>query len=147
MRRSPSYCVAVAATLASALAAPRAVAEFQIADVAQSAPVAALPFVAEPERQAAPRPRRPYRPVAPRPSGPPLAQGFGKAVPLAVAAEMIVPPGVGISVDDDVDLQGTLVDWQGGRAWPEVLRTALRPAGLQVTVIPGRVLITRASRS
>ena len=40
-----------------------------------------------------------------------------------------------------------LVDWTGGRPWPDILRSALRPIGLQVTFRSGSVLIERRSAS
>ena len=63
----------------------------------------------------------------------PIAQGFGQQVPLAFAMRQIVPPGVKTSFGPGVN-QAALVDWSGGRPWIEVLRAAVQPLGLHVTV-------------
>lgn len=63
----------------------------------------------------------------------PIAHGFGRQVPLAFAARQIVPSGVKTSFGPGVD-QAALVDWSGGRPWIEVLRAAVQPIGLHVTV-------------
>lgn len=59
------------------------------------------------------------------------AVGFGREVPLHLAVMRIVPTGwtarYGAGVDRDRP-----VDWSGGKAWPDVLRAALRPLGLRV---------------
>jgi len=63
----------------------------------------------------------------------PVAHGFGQQVPLAFAARQIVPAGVKTTFGPGVD-QAALVDWAGGRPWIEVLRGAVHPLGLHVTV-------------
>jgi len=63
----------------------------------------------------------------------PVAHGFGQQVPLAFAARQIVPPGIKTTFGPGVD-QAALVDWSGGRPWIEVLRGAIQPLGLHVTV-------------
>lgn len=63
----------------------------------------------------------------------PVAYGFGRQVPLAFAMRQIVPAGVKTTFGPGVD-QTALVDWSGGRPWVEVLRTAIHPLGLHVTV-------------
>ena len=45
--------------------------------------------------------------------------------------------GIEVNPDD-------LVDWDGGRAWVEALRAAVRPLNLRVTVTPMTVTISRA---
>jgi hypothetical protein len=55
--------------------------------------------------------------------------GFAKSVPLAVALRQILPSGYAFSIDQDVDM-GTLVSFQGGRAWRDTLRDSLDPVGL-----------------
>ena len=63
----------------------------------------------------------------------PVAHGFGQQVPLAFATRQIVPAGVKTTFGPGVD-QAALVDWTGGRPWIEVLRAAVHPLGLHVTV-------------
>ncbi len=63
----------------------------------------------------------------------PIANGFGRQVPLAFAARQIVPTGVKTTFGPDVD-QAELVDWTGGGPWIGVLRNAVQPIGLHVTV-------------
>lgn len=41
----------------------------------------------------------------------------------------------------DLDSDDVIVDWQGGRPWPDVLRTLLRQPGLLVTFSSTAVLI------
>lgn len=62
-----------------------------------------------------------------------IANGFGRQVPLAFAARQIVPAGVKTTFGPDVD-QSELVDWTGGGPWIGVLRNAVQPLGLHVTV-------------
>jgi hypothetical protein len=80
-----------------------------------------------------------------QPAGPAVAYGFGTQVPLAFAARQIVPHGVKVAFGDGVDPEVLLVNWTGGRPWPDVLRTMLRPASLQVTFSPGALLIALSS--
>ncbi len=63
----------------------------------------------------------------------PVAHGFGQQVPLAFATRQIVPAGVKTTFGPGVD-QTALVDWSGGRPWMDVLRAAVHPLGLHVTV-------------
>jgi len=71
----------------------------------------------------------------------PIANGFGRQVPLAFAARQIVPAGVKTAFGPDVD-QSELVDWTGGGPWVAVLRNAVQPLGLHVTVRSMAVAIT-----
>ena len=96
-----------------------------------------------PEPPASPSDRPPRQ--VHRPAGPAIAQGFGTQVPLVFAARQIVPHGFKIAFGADLDAGSLLVDWKGGRPWPDVLRATLLPAGLQVTFHPGTVLIERSS--
>ena len=82
-----------------------------------------------------------------RPAGPAVAYGFGHQVSLAFAARQIVPRGVKVSFGEALEPETLLVDWKGGRPWPDVLRSTLRPAGLQVTFRSGTVRIERGSAS
>ena len=71
------------------------------------------------------------------------ARGFGRQVPLTFAIRQIVPSKVKVVLTDDVN-PDDLVDWDGGRAWVEALRAAVRPLNLRVTVTPMTVTISRA---
>jgi len=64
----------------------------------------------------------------------PVAQGFGEEVALESAILSIVPPSAKVSVDPIVN-RSAIVTWYGGRPWPDVLRAALLPIGLQL--VPG----------
>lgn len=85
--------------------------------------------------------------AAPRGPGSPLAYGFGRQVPLAFALRQIVPKGVAVGFADDLDPEAVVVDWNGGRPWPDVLRSMLRQPGLQATFKTGSVLIERVRPS
>ena len=80
-----------------------------------------------------------------RPAGPAVAYGFGHQVSLAFAARQIVPQGVKVSFGQALDPETVLVDWKGGRPWPDVLRSTLRPGGLLATFRSGTVRIERGS--
>ena len=62
-----------------------------------------------------------------------VARGFGHDVPLAFAARQIVPQHVRISFGNDVDPEAR-VNWEGGKPWDDVLRAAVKPLGLHLTV-------------
>ena len=76
-------------------------------------------------------------------SGVPVAQGFGKEVPLAFAARQIVPGRVRMTFGPGVD-QAALVNWRGGRPWVETLQSVVSPFGLRVAVRGTFVSINRA---
>lgn len=69
------------------------------------------------------------------------ANGFGRDVPLSFAMRQVVPSHVQVVYDKDVD-RSTLVNWQGGRPWIDVIRTTVKTIGLHVTVSPGIVRIS-----
>ncbi len=62
-----------------------------------------------------------------------IAVGFGQQVPLSFAIRQIVPQSIKLRFSPSTDRQA-LVDWRGGRQWPAVLRDAIRPLGLRLTV-------------
>lgn len=72
----------------------------------------------------------------------PLALGFGNKIPLAFAVRQIVPSRIKVTFAKATD-RDALVDWRGGREWPAVLREAVRPLGLHVTVHEHTVSIAR----
>lgn len=69
-----------------------------------------------------------------------VINGFGEDVPLEFAVQQIVPPDMDVSWGPGVD-RSARVNWQGGQPWPQVLATALSPAGLEVGVGYGIVEI------
>ena len=123
-------CFLGAALLGFAVTTAPAWADFQLSpalpDSAQ--PLQARPGLAGFPSAAAVPARRTVAPPAI-----PVANGFGQQVPLAFATRQIVPAGVKTTFGPDVD-QAALVDWTGGRPWVEVLRAAVHPLGLHVTV-------------
>lgn len=116
-------------------------AEFQLAGSAASIPAP------QPAPSSTESDDPPARPPALARRGPGLAQGFGHQVPLAFAVRQIIPASVRVRFGDGIDADDLRVDWQGGRPWPDVLRSTLRPPGLQVTFRPNAVLIERVSPS
>lgn len=80
-------------------------------------------------------------PVAPTDK---VIDGFGKQVPLIIAMRQIIPSDYGFAHRDGVDL-GQLVDWQGGRAWPQVLNDALAPIGVKATLNGDTVLLEKTT--
>jgi hypothetical protein len=132
--------IGLAVALSAVLAHGEARAEFQLS----TAPPPTTQSAVVPDRAAERVPER--APRASRPPAIPVARGFGTGVPLAFAVRQVLPSGVKASFAPGVDAEGLLVDWKGGRPWPEVLRSLLRPAHLQVTFRPGSVLIERWTR-
>jgi hypothetical protein len=61
-----------------------------------------------------------------------VANGFGNAVPIETAAEMIVPPDRAVIFDDGVN-RSQSVSWRGGKPWKEVMDDTLAPLGLVAT--------------
>ena len=123
-------CLLTVALLGLAAAAAPARAEFQMTPALGDATLgmrpAQRPIVLSPPAPATMR--RPAAPVAI-----PVANGFGRQVPLAFAVRQIVPAGVRTAFGPGVD-QAALVDWSGGGPWTGVLRTAVHPLGLRITV-------------
>ena len=70
-----------------------------------------------------------------------MAVGFGHDVPLSFAVRQVIPAHLKVAFGDGVD-RSVLVSWKGGRPWNEVLRAAVNPLGLHVTLSPGIVRIS-----
>lgn len=70
-------------------------------------------------------------------------QGFGKQVPLVVALRQLLPQGYTFVRGEGVDLSQS-VDWQGGKAWNDVLADAVKPLGLTATLTGDTVVLNRA---
>jgi len=69
-----------------------------------------------------------------------IAKGFGAHVPLAFAVRQIVPPQIKVTYGPGTD-QNAPVDWKGGRKWAAVLRDAVHPLGLKLSLHPNAVAI------
>ena len=63
-----------------------------------------------------------------------VANGFGNNVPLGFACRQIVPPAVRVTYGPGVSAS-SVVSWQGGKGWNEVLRQAVKPLGLHLVMI------------
>lgn len=68
------------------------------------------------------------------------AEGFGSALPLALALSQVVPSDFTHSFISGVD-PSTTVSWQGGKAWNIVLEDMLRPKGLTASIKNNAVMI------
>jgi len=86
-----------------------------------------------------PAPRKVRRPHLHDPATP-TARGFGTHIPLSFAVHQIVPAPIKVTYGRSAN-QAALVDWQGGRKWPLVLRDAVRPLGLHLKIHKANVLI------
>jgi hypothetical protein len=73
-----------------------------------------------------------------------IAEGFGKHVPLVMALREIAPAGYQLGYGPGVSL-GTMVDWQGGQPWQDVMKSVLSPLGLQASQ-QGSVVYIDAAR-
>ena len=62
-----------------------------------------------------------------------VAKGFGNNVPLAFACRQIVPAAVRVTYGPGVSAS-SMVSWQGGKGWNQVLREAVRPLGLHLVM-------------
>lgn len=71
------------------------------------------------------------------------AMGFGSEIPLAMALGQIVPPGFVYSFGENVN-PGTLISWNGGKPWDQVLLDALTSRELTATINGNAVLIKKA---
>lgn len=74
------------------------------------------------------------------------AMGFGSEIPLAMALGQIVPPGFVYSFGENVN-PGTLISWNGGKPWDQVLLEALQSKELTATINGNSVLIKKAGNS
>lgn len=114
-----------------------------------SPPSAAMPVapVSLPAVRIAPQPQQaasvPTQ-MAPAPSLYERIDGFGHDMPLALALRQIVPTSYAFSFDREIN-PGQRIDWNGGKAWDQVLDEALAPHGLKATITAGVVRISSAA--
>lgn len=71
----------------------------------------------------------------------PVVQGFGSDLALVIALQQIVPAGYQFSFAPGVN-PGSVVSWQGGKPWPEVLKAALDEQGLGFQVQNNVVVVS-----
>ena len=74
----------------------------------------------------------------------PVIEGFGNNLPLSIALKQIVPNGTDIIFDDMVDVNSTMLSWQGGKAWDMVLKEALAQKSLIAIIRNDRVIISKS---
>lgn len=159
----------IATALFSALAAAPAMASFTLIapepaaapgnntiTAIPMAPMAAAPAPAiqqAPAAMAAPAPQvlMAPQPVQPQPAtlASPQAfespvRGFGKDIPLVIAAQQIAPEGRQIAFGQGVD-PSMPISWDGGKPWRNVLSDALNKSGLQVAEQGNILFISRGN--
>lgn len=71
-------------------------------------------------------------------------RGFGKDIPLVIAAQQIAPEGRQIAFAQGVD-PSMPISWNGGKSWRNVLSDALSTSGLQVAEQGNILFISRTS--
>ena len=105
--------------------------------------VAEEPVMVEPAPAELPTPT----PVATAPAAPapaPVAddviEGFGKDIPLAIALRDIAPPKYAYSFSPN-DIAGTKISWRGGKPWQDVLKDAIAPHGLNMSITENAIVI------
>ena len=108
---------------------PPAWADFVVKSAAPAAvasqPVSMAPIV-DPEDLAAKTPHKPAWHWM-------VAKGFGDNVPLGFACRQIIPAAVRVTYGPAVSAS-SMVSWQGGKGWNEVLREAVKPLGLHLVM-------------
>lgn len=62
-----------------------------------------------------------------------VVEGFGKDLPLAMALRDIVPPQYAYSFSPR-DIAGVKISWRGGKPWQDVLKDALAPYDLGMSI-------------
>lgn len=127
-------------------AAPPARADFSIVSTDPSA-APTRPPTSEPLRPTAPEAPAARRTstegkpaTTPKPHAFGIAKGFGAHVPLAFAVRQIVPHQIKVTYGPGAD-KSAPVDWKGGRKWAAVLRDAVHPLGLKLSLHPNAVAI------
>lgn len=75
-----------------------------------------------------------------------VIEGFGKAMPLALALRQIVPPQYAFSFNNGIN-PGTLISWEGGKPWNEVLTSALAPLLIKADIKAKKVVLSTTKTS
>lgn len=73
------------------------------------------------------------------------AVGFGRELPLSLAISQVIPSDFMHSYAAEVDTQ-TIVSWEGGKPWNEVLNDMLRPQNLSAIIQGNQVIIQPMAR-
>lgn len=108
-------------------------ADFVLRATPSSGPVSAqIPVYAHPQALPVARPPKPK----------PIAEGFGKDVPLESALRDILPVGMKSQLTAAVD-PNSRVTWHGGRPWDVVLKDAVAPLGVSVRLAADGVVLSR----
>lgn len=68
------------------------------------------------------------------------AVGFGKDIPLSIALMQIVPEGYEARLPN-ASLENSIISWEGGKPWNQVLNDVLRPLGYAASIQGSRVMI------
>jgi hypothetical protein len=68
------------------------------------------------------------------------AVGFGKDIPLSIALMQIVPEGYEARLSN-TSLENSVISWEGGKPWNQVLNDVLRPLGYSASIQGSRVMI------
>lgn len=71
----------------------------------------------------------------------PVIEGFGTDMPLVIALTQIVPPDYAYSFGTGVNA-GTLVSWEGGKPWNEVLASVIIPLGIDLKILGKTISLT-----
>ncbi len=73
------------------------------------------------------------------------AVGFGKDIPLSIALSQIVPEKFNAKLSNEA-LADSVVSWEGGKPWNQVLNDILRPLGYMASIQGNHVMITQNLR-
>lgn len=108
-------------------------------------PVAATPVEAAPAGDLRKAPAVAETPTpaptpAPAVASGPVVEGFGKDIPLAIALRDIVPAKYAYSFSPS-NIAGSKISWRGGKQWQDVLKDALTPRGLDVSITENAIVI------
>lgn len=104
-----------------------------VADKMEPLPLPAPTPVASPAPAPIVRAAPVSAPVAAAPVPADSVEGFGKDIPLAMALHDIVPAQYAYAFAPR-DIAGTKISWRGGKPWQVVLKDALAPVGLDMTL-------------
>jgi hypothetical protein len=69
-----------------------------------------------------------------------VVEGFGKDIPLVIALRDIVPAKYAYAFSPK-EVAGTKISWRGGKVWQDVLKDALAPHGLNLSVTDTQIII------
>lgn len=76
----------------------------------------------------------------PTPASADVVEGFGKDIPLVIALRDIAPAKYAYAFSPR-EIAGTKISWRGGKVWQDVLKDALAPHGLDLSVSDNQIVI------